>query len=96
VLQMGKGIWSRGATIRHLAGGLTIELGQPVVDQTNIKGNYDFKLQFDDGAEVASPGSSTSLGSAFTALHEIGLKLQAQKVPIEVLVIDSVEKPSAN
>jgi len=71
-------------------------LSQPVLDQTNIKGNYDFKLQFDDGPEVAAPGTSTSLGSAFTALHEIGLKLQAQKVPIDVFVIDSVAKPSEN
>jgi uncharacterized protein (TIGR03435 family) len=96
VIQMGDGIWSRGSTIQNLAVGLNLELGQPVLDQTNIKGNYDFKLQFDDGPEMAAPGKSTSFGSVFTAIHEIGLKLDAQKVPIEVLVIDIAQKPSEN
>ncbi len=95
-IQMGDGIWAFGANMKLLARVLTIQLGQPVIDQTNITGNYDFKLQFDDGPEVAAPGKSTSFGSAFAAIHEIGLKLQAQKVPIEVLVVDSVQKPSDN
>jgi len=95
-VQLGDGLWAFGANMKLLARVLTIQLGQPVLDQTNIKGNYDFKLQFDDGPEVAVPGKSTSFGSAFTAIHEIGLKLDAQKVPIEVLVIDSAQKPSEN
>ncbi len=95
-VQMGDGIQGFGANMKLLASVLTIQLGQPVLDQTNIQGNYDFKLQFDDGPEVATPGRSTSFGSAFTAIHEIGLKLQAQKVPIEMLVVDSAQKPSEN
>ncbi len=93
VLQMGSGILSRGATIRQLAIGLNLELDQPVLDETGIKGNYDFRLRFDD---IRRPDSSPSLGSVFTAIHDIGLKLQAQKVPVEVLVIDSAARPSEN
>jgi uncharacterized protein (TIGR03435 family) len=104
VLQMGGGIWSRGATIRDLAVGLTIELGQPVIDDTKITGNYDFRLRFDDdrgraglpppgaGADPPTPG----LGSVFTVLREIGLKLESRKVPIEMLVVDSAQRPSEN
>lgn len=99
VIQMGEGIWSRGSTIQHLAVGLNLELDQPVLDETGIKGNYDFRLRFDDidpAMAARKPADAPSLGSVFTAVHEIGLRLDARKVPIEVLVIDSSEHPSEN
>ncbi len=98
VLQMGGGIWSRGSTIDHLAYGLRLELGEPVLNETGIEGNYDFRLRFDDSDAMGpgTPNAPQGLGSVFTALHEIGLKLDARKVPIDVLVIDSAERPSEN
>jgi uncharacterized protein (TIGR03435 family) len=75
-----------------MADGLTIDLGQPVVDQTKVERNFDFKLQFDDVEGKDGP----VLGSVFTALREIGLKLEARKIPIEVLIIDTVQKPTEN
>lgn len=89
VVQVGGGVWARGATMKHVALGLTLELEQPVLDQTKIEGNYDFWLRFDIGDDGV-------LGSVFTALHDVGLRLEARKVPIEVLVIDSADRPSAN
>jgi uncharacterized protein (TIGR03435 family) len=74
-----------------------------VVDQTGLKGNYDFVL---NGVSLTPPhpagaGAATPEGDAttsiFTALQEqLGLKLESRKAEVEVLVIDSVEKPSAN
>lgn len=78
-------------------------LDRPVVDQTRIEGRYDFVLkwapddsQFGGHPPAASP-ADTPLPSLFTAIQEeVGLKLDAVKAPVDVLVIDHVEKPSAN
>lgn len=66
-----------------------------MIDETKIEGNYDFKLRFDE-IKPASAGAPSKFGPVFSAIHEIGLNLEARKIPIEVLVIDSVERPSAN
>jgi len=93
VIQLGGGeIWSRASTIKHLCEGLRLELGYPVVDKTGIECHYDFKLHYGETADAASEPQ----GSIFTALHEIGLRLDARKVEIEVLVIDSAQPPSDN
>jgi uncharacterized protein (TIGR03435 family) len=101
VIQLGGGeIWSRASTMKHLATALHYELEVPVRDETNIDGHYDFKLRFDEGnRELADPNGPTTpgaVGSVFTALHEIGLRLEPRKLPIEVLIIRSAEKPSGN
>jgi uncharacterized protein (TIGR03435 family) len=81
-----------------------IGLDRPIVDHTGIGGKYDFKL---DWAPDSSPLSGTAPGRAasdanagpdfFTAIQEqLGLKLQPLKEPTDVLVIDSVERPSEN
>lgn len=88
-------IVSRGGDIKDLALALEIPLGKLVVDETKIEGLYDFRLSFDD-SELKSAGTGLAPGSLFGALHEIGLKLEAKKIPMEVLVIDSVERPSEN
>ncbi len=97
--QIGDGLfWARGASMSGLATALRYELDKPVIDETKIDGNYDFKLRFDE----ANTGLSTSgqsaagQGSVFGALHELGLRLEAKKISIQVLVIDSVEKPDEN
>jgi uncharacterized protein (TIGR03435 family) len=74
---------------------LGMQLGKLVADETKIEGNYDFRLQLDD-SELKSAVTDSGLGSVFGALHEIGLKLEAKKIPIKVMVIDRVERPSEN
>jgi len=50
-----------------------------------------------DGREVSPPPAIDSSGvSIFTAIQELGLKLEPAKEPLEVLVIDSVQKPHGN
>jgi uncharacterized protein (TIGR03435 family) len=91
----GGGIVSRGSPIKNLAIVLGMQLGKPVVDETKIEGNYDFRLQYDDG-ELNGAAADSALGSVFGAIHNIGLKLEAAKIPMDVLVIDSAERPSEN
>ncbi len=88
---------------------LASRVGRPVLDQTGLKGIYDFKLEWTpemgegmmkggplDKAEGA-PAPDLSGPSIFTALQEqLGLRLEAQKGPAEVIVIDRVEKPTGN
>lgn len=77
----------------HIAGVLAHRAGQPVVDKTGLTGTYDFTLSF---APANDPNSS--LPDFFTALHEqLGLNLESQKVPVDFLVIDHVDKiPTEN
>jgi uncharacterized protein (TIGR03435 family) len=72
------------------------KVDRPVVDETEFSGNFDFTLRWTPdvpGHADADP----SLGSIFTEIQaQLGLRFDSQKLPIEVLVIDHVEKPSAN
>jgi uncharacterized protein (TIGR03435 family) len=70
-------------------------LGRPVLDRTGFTGSFKVLLEF---APVA-PGrdADSTKPSIFTALEEqLGLRLESQKGTEEVLVIDHVERPSAN
>jgi uncharacterized protein (TIGR03435 family) len=71
-------------------------LDRPMVDQTGLAGKYDFRLKwtFD---EAKAPTDGSAAPSVFTAIEEqMGLKLELAKAPTEVLVVDKVERPSAN
>ena len=69
---------------------------RPLVDQTELKGRYDFNLRYTCD-ESRAPTDGTAPPGLFTAIQEqIGLKLEPVKAPAEVLVIDAVERPSAN
>jgi len=72
---------------------LKIPAGRPVIDKTGIVGKYDFTLKY---ATANHPDSN--LPDLFTAVQEqFGLKLVPQKVPVETLVIDHVDKiPTEN
>src|SRR5580698_9737737 len=66
-------------------------LDRAVLDRTEIGGEFDVDLQWTPD-ESPDPGASI-----FTALQEqLGLKLETQKGVVDVLVIDHVERPSAN
>ena len=70
-----------------------------VVDRTGLSGRYDFLLRWTPeeelGGNAALPDSIG--GSIFTALQEqLGLKLAPQKAPVDVLVIDHIDRPSEN
>ncbi len=81
-----------------------VALDRPIVDHTGISGKYDFKLswapdpsQFNGDSPWPITNDINSPPSLYTAIQEqLGLKLQPIKEPIDVLAIDSVEKPSEN
>jgi uncharacterized protein (TIGR03435 family) len=85
----------KGSSLAVLANLLSSQgLSHPVVDKTGLTDLYDITLRWSP-ADVGS--SDASLPSLFTALREqLGLKLEYNKNPIDVIVIDHIEKPSAN
>jgi uncharacterized protein (TIGR03435 family) len=97
------------ASVAHLLSEL---LGRDVLDQTGLKGNFDFTLKW--APDPSQPGMTMGPGGAgpgpdnppppdssgpsiFSALQEqLGLKLESTKGPVEMLVIEHVERPSEN
>ena len=67
-----------------------------VVDRTGMTGSWDFELTFaPENRGPDAPPADPNAPSFFTAIQEqLGLKLESTKGPVEVLVIDSVEKPT--
>jgi uncharacterized protein (TIGR03435 family) len=85
-----------------LAQELAWQVGRTVVDRTGLAGRYDFSLTWTPDSATgagagAGDGSQTAGESIFTAVQEqLGLKLQPTKAPVDVVVIDRLEKPSEN
>jgi uncharacterized protein (TIGR03435 family) len=112
MMMMGQGeLTGQALHVADLARQLSQQLGRTVVDKTGLTGVYDFTLKWTPDNQMAMPGgagdggrgsdggaSADSSGpSIFTAVQEqLGLKLESQKGPVELLVIDHVEKPSEN
>lgn len=93
-------IRSMGQPMKPLVNQLTIELKRAVVDRTGLTGFYNFTLRWtpDEGAApVTDAADANAAPSIFTALQEqLGLKLEKTRAPLQVLVIDHLERPSAN
>ena len=85
----------RGARLSVLANLLSSQgLNHTVLDKTGLTDTYDITLRW---SPEDSGSSNATLPSLFTALQEqLGLKLEYNKNPIDVIVIDHIEKPSAN
>ena len=127
-----QGMTAQGASVAigGLVGMLQQMVGRPVIDKTELKGLFDFTLQFSrEGLSVGLPGgppggptpfgpagpggpapgpggagfagppptaTTESLPSLFSAIQDLGLRLESARGPVEVVVIDSVEKPTEN
>jgi uncharacterized protein (TIGR03435 family) len=79
-----------GASMALLAGYVGNRLGRIVVDKTGLRGSYNFTLNWAQEDNSSAP-------SLVTALREqLGLRLESQKSPMEVVVIDGIERPSEN
>jgi uncharacterized protein (TIGR03435 family) len=82
-------------------------VGRPVVDRTGVEGYFNFTLDFAPEAGIAGPlppdeprrdaPARSDAPSLFTALQEqLGLKLEATRAPVDVLVIDRASQPTEN
>jgi uncharacterized protein (TIGR03435 family) len=84
----------------QLAQILEFDLDRPVIDRTGLTGDFSIHLQWTRERDRTAAGdvpADQSRPSIFTALQEqLGLKLESIKAPVDVLVIDRVELPSAN
>jgi uncharacterized protein (TIGR03435 family) len=88
---------AEGFNMDELAASLANILRQTVVDRTGDAGKYDFDLSWMPDPGTSNNAADLSGPSIFTALQEqIGLRLESQKGPIPILVIDRVERPSEN
>ena len=97
----------RNATMADFAGVMqSAVLDRPVVDQTELAGRFDFTLtwtpdefQFGGLGVKAQPPADNAAAppDLFSAIQEqLGLKLASTKAPVDIVVVDSVEKPSGN
>lgn len=93
------------STMDYFAFRLASLMDRPVVDQTNLHGGYDFSLEytrdlpaeFPAGAKINGEDPDTTGPTLFEALkRQLGLELKPQRGPVDVIVIDHVEKPSEN
>jgi uncharacterized protein (TIGR03435 family) len=90
---------------------LAVVMGRPVIDKTGITSEFEVHLEFAPDQSTAGlpgaggprdpggppPATDTNRPSIFSAVQEqLGLKLDSGKGPVEVLVIDHVERPSGN
>jgi uncharacterized protein (TIGR03435 family) len=90
-----------GQRLEYLADTLSGILRRKVLDRTGLAGTFDFELKWTpdintavNGEEAAAPDGGPSI---FTAIEEqLGLKLESGKAPIDVLVIDRIDRPSNN
>jgi uncharacterized protein (TIGR03435 family) len=84
-----------GMPISSLANMLISAVGAPVLDRTGLDGKYNFILEF--APLFGTPREDETLPTIFVVLQEkLGLKLEAIKGPVEVLVIDRAEMPAEN
>lgn len=82
-------------TIADFVWAMGLVLDRPAADQTGLAGRFDFTLRW--APEAAQPTDPNPPPGLFTAIQEqIGLKLEATKAPVDVLVIDHVDRPSPN
>ncbi len=87
-----QGSWSlKNVDLASVVNRLSRQLGKTVIDRTNLKGKYDLRLEW------ARDDADDSHASIFTAIQEqLGLKLESAVGPVEILVVDHVDRPAAN
>lgn len=111
IMMSGTSLTADGIDMAGFTRLLSHRIGRPIVDKTGLTGKYSFKLNWanepHDGEgpggppHDGGPGGAAAPGdtgpSVFTAVQEqLGLKLESEKGPVEVIVIDHLEQPAAD
>lgn len=96
VVQGGGVLRGGGINMSLLALTLTRIAGRVVIDKTGLKGDYEFTLKYSMDSPTTKPDATQQdAPSIFTALPEqLGLKLQPGRAPLDVLVVDKIERPT--
>jgi uncharacterized protein (TIGR03435 family) len=80
--------------VTQLVYSLSQLLDRPVTDKTDLKGLFDFRLEF---APVQLSAGSDPRPSVFAAIQEqLGLRLISTRGPVDVVIVDSIQKPTEN
>jgi uncharacterized protein (TIGR03435 family) len=92
--------------VSQLVYSLSQRLDRPVIDKTGLKGLFDFRLEFapiQPSAAALADGGAAPAGltdprpSVFAAIQDqLGLRLDSTRGPVDVVVVDSIQKPSEN
>jgi len=95
------GTVAKSMTIREFGDFISGPLQKPVVDETGLNGKYDFTLDFTpflpDPAHNMDASRMDATSLIKTALEgDLGIKMEIRKTQVDVMVVDHVEKPSAN
>jgi uncharacterized protein (TIGR03435 family) len=91
---------AKQASIAQICNFLGIQYARPVIDQTGLTGKYDYRLEF--APENAPPNQDGTSGEPASTLlmavqDQLGLKLEAKKLPVDIVVVDHIEKtPTEN
>ena len=89
-----------GVTMNEFVATFDMNLGRPIVDRTELEGRFDLEYTFTPSRPQSAPQSAPSPGappSLLVALEEqLGLKLEAERASVQVVVIDSIERPTEN
>jgi uncharacterized protein (TIGR03435 family) len=103
ILTNGRGLVTGiDVTVDYLARNLSMQLRRPVRDDTHLTGQYDFKLNWTPDLErppdqPAAAANFTAGASLFTAItDQLGLRLESTKGPVQVYVVEKLERPSEN
>ena len=108
MMRMGRGEMNgQGVPVEFLAKTLSRQLGRTILDETGLKGSYDFTLHWtpEEGEMMGPKPAGTEPGpppdasgpTIYTALQEqLGLKLESRRGPVEMYVIDNVARPTEN
>lgn len=90
----GGSVFARGVPMADLARIISADAGRAVLDATNLEGDFEFLLEWDPLPLADRPTNRTSL---FVALEEqLGLRLQADRAPVQFIVVDRIQRPSAD
>jgi len=91
----GTRITAGGTTISGITSLIALLVSRPVVDQSGLTQPFDIEVEFSIRPLSADPSVALDLPSIFDAMQaELGLKLQSGRAPVNVLVIDRVERPT--
>ena len=84
-----------GTTLQDFARGLSLSTGRFVMDATGLTGRFDVDLTWTPDQVIGGAGAQTDGTSLFAAIQEqLGLRLEARQAPINVLVVESAERPA--
>jgi uncharacterized protein (TIGR03435 family) len=87
----GDGLAGKNISMPQLAKRLSTFMGRPVIDKTSLEGSFDFLYE-----QVSDDPHPDVAAWIITSVQELGLKLEASRVPVETIIVDHLERPSSN